>query len=70
MVAGLPIHCPPCCGSICSSSYWLSDSAVEEALIEVPTMGCFAGAELISNSIQAATTILTLSHLPEMAPSS
>ena len=39
--------------------YSLSDLAMEEALIEVPTMGRFAGIELISDRIPDETTILT-----------
>jgi hypothetical protein len=39
--------------------YSLSDPAMEEALIEVPTMRRFAGIELISDRIPDATTILT-----------
>jgi len=37
----------------------LSDPAMEEALIEVPTMRRFAGIELISDRIPDETTILT-----------
>jgi IS5 family transposase len=43
--------------------YSLSDPAMEEALIEVPTMRCFAGIELISDRIPDETTILTFRHL-------
>jgi transposase len=39
--------------------YSLSDPAMEEALIEVPTMRRFAGIELISDRIPDETTILT-----------
>ena len=45
--------------------YSLSDPAMEEALIEVPTMRRFAGIELISDRIQDETTILTFRHLLE-----
>jgi IS5 family transposase len=41
----------------------LSDPAMEEALIEVPTMRRFAGIELISERIPDETTILTFCHL-------
>lgn len=43
----------------------LSDPAMEEALIEVPTMRRFAGIELISDRIPDETTILTFRHLLE-----
>jgi len=39
--------------------YVLSDAAIEEALIEVPTMCRFAGIELISERIPDKTTNLT-----------
>jgi len=45
--------------------YSLSDPAMEEALIEVPTMRRFAGNELISDRIPDETTILTFRHLLE-----
>ena len=45
--------------------YSLSDPAMEEALIEVPTMRRFAGIELISDRIPDDTTILTFRHLLE-----
>lgn len=45
--------------------YSLSDPAMEEALIEVPTMRRFAGIDLISDRIPDETTILTFSHLLE-----
>jgi IS5 family transposase len=45
--------------------YSLSDPAMEEALIEVPTMRRFAGIELISDRIPDETTILTFRHLVE-----
>ena len=45
--------------------YSLSDPAMEEALIEVPTMCRFAGIELISDRIPDETTILTFRHLVE-----
>jgi IS5 family transposase len=45
--------------------YSLSDPAMEDALIEVPTMRRFAGIDLISDRIQDETTILTFRHLLE-----
>ncbi|MCP9779964.1 IS5 family transposase, partial [Cyanobium sp. To12R1] len=45
--------------------YSLSDPAMEEALIEVPTMRRFSGIELISDRIPDETTILTFRHLLE-----
>ena len=45
--------------------YSLSDPAMEEALIEVPTMRRFAGIEMISDRIPDETTILTFRHLLE-----
>jgi len=45
--------------------YSLSDPAMEEALIEVPTMRRFAGIELISDRIPDETTILTFRRLLE-----
>ena len=45
--------------------YSLSDPAMEEALIEVPSMRRFAGIELISDRIPDETTILTFRHLLE-----
>ena len=45
--------------------YSLSDPAMEEALIEVPTMRRFAGIELISDRIPDETMILTFRHLLE-----
>ena len=39
--------------------YSLSDPAMEEALIEVPSMRRFAGIDLISDRIPDETTILT-----------
>ena len=45
--------------------YSLSEPAMEEALIEVPTMRRFAGVELISDRIPDETTILTFRHLLE-----
>jgi transposase, IS5 family len=45
--------------------YSLCDPAMEEALIEVPTMRRFAGIELISDRIPDETTILTFRHLLE-----
>ena len=41
----------------------LSDPAMEEALIEVPTMARFAGIKLISDRIPDETTILNFRHL-------
>ncbi len=43
--------------------YSLSDPAMEEAFIEVPTMRRFAGIELISDRIPDEMTILTFCHL-------
>ena len=45
--------------------YSLSDPAMEEALIEVPTMRRFAGIELISDRIPDEPMILALRHLHE-----
>jgi IS5 family transposase len=45
--------------------YSLSDPAMEEALIEVPTMRRLAGIELSSDQIPDETTILTFRHLLE-----
>ena len=45
--------------------YSLSNPAMEEALIEVPTMRRFAGIELISDRIPYETTILSFRHLLE-----
>jgi IS5 family transposase len=45
--------------------YSLSDPAMEEALIEVPTMRRFAGIDLISERIPDETTILAFRHLLE-----
>jgi IS5 family transposase len=45
--------------------YSLSDPAMEDALIEVPTMQRFAGIDLISERIQDETTILAFRHLLE-----
>jgi len=45
--------------------YSLSDLAMEEAPIEVPTMRHFAGNELVSDRIPDETTILTFHHLLE-----
>jgi IS5 family transposase len=45
--------------------YDLSDPAMEDALIEVPTMRRFAGIDLISDRIPDETTILTFRHLLE-----
>jgi hypothetical protein len=43
--------------------YSLSDPAMDEALIEVPTMRRFAGIDLITDRIPDETTILTFRHL-------
>ncbi len=43
--------------------YDLSDPAMEDALIEVPTMRRFAGIDLISDRIPDETTILTFPGL-------
>ena len=45
--------------------YDLSDPAMEDALIEVPTMRRFAGIDMISDQIPDETTILTFRHLLE-----
>lgn len=45
--------------------YSLSEPAMEEGLIEVPTMRSFAGIELINDRIPDETTILTFRHLLE-----
>jgi len=45
--------------------YSLSDPAMEEALIEVPTMRRFTGIDLITDGIPDETTILTFRHLLE-----
>jgi IS5 family transposase len=45
--------------------YSLSDPAMEEALIEVPTMRSFASIDVISDRIPDETTILSFRHLLE-----
>jgi len=45
--------------------YSLSDPAMEDALIEVPTMRRFAGIDLVSERIPDETTILSFRHLLE-----
>jgi IS5 family transposase len=45
--------------------YDLSDPAMEDALIEVPTMRRFAGIDLISDRIPDETTILSFRHVLE-----
>jgi IS5 family transposase len=45
--------------------YNLSDPAMEDSLIEVPTMRRFAGIDLISDRIPDETTILSFRHLLE-----
>ena len=45
--------------------YSLTDPAMEEALIEVPTMRRYAGTKLISDRIPYETTILTFRRLLE-----
>jgi IS5 family transposase len=45
--------------------YDLSDPAMEDALIKVPTMRRFAGIDLISDRISDETTILSFRHLLE-----
>jgi IS5 family transposase len=45
--------------------YALSDPAMEDALIEVPTMRRFAGIDLISEMVPDETTILSFRHLLE-----
>jgi IS5 family transposase len=45
--------------------YDLSDPAMEDALIEVPTMRRFAGIDMVSDRIPDETTILAFRHLLE-----
>ena len=45
-----------------SHCYSLNTPAMEEALIEVPTMRCFTGIELISDRIPDESTILIFCH--------
>ena len=45
--------------------YSLSDPALEDALIEVPTMRRFAGIDMLSDRIPDETTILAFRHLLE-----
>ena len=45
--------------------YDLSDPAMEDALIEVPTMRQFAGINLISERVPDQTTILSFCYLWE-----
>jgi transposase, IS5 family len=45
--------------------YSLSDPAMEDALIEVPTMRRFAGIDMLSDRIPDETTILAFQHLLE-----
>jgi IS5 family transposase len=45
--------------------YSLSDPAMEDALIEAPTMRRFAGIDMISDRIPDETTILAFRHLLE-----
>ncbi len=45
--------------------YSRSDPAVEDVLIKVPTIRCFAGIELISDKIPDYPTILAFLHLLE-----
>ncbi len=45
--------------------YDLSDPALEDALIEVPTMRRFAGISMVSDRIPDETTILAFRHLLE-----
>jgi IS5 family transposase len=45
--------------------YDLSDPAMEDALIDVPTMRRFTGIDLISERIPDETTILAFRHLLE-----
>ena len=45
--------------------YDLSDPAMEDALIEVPTIRRFAGIDMISDRIPDETTILAFRHLLE-----
>jgi IS5 family transposase len=46
--------------------YSLSDPSTEEVVIQIPTMRCFVGIELITERIPDETTILTSRHLLEM----
>jgi len=43
--------------------YSLSDPAMEDALIDVPTMRRFAGIDMVSDRIPDETTILAFRHL-------
>ena len=43
--------------------YSLSDTAMDEVLIEVPTMSRYAGIDLVSDRIPDETTILNFLHL-------
>ena len=54
----LPIH-------LMQQWYDLSDPAIEDALIEVPTMRRFSGIDLMSERIPDETTILAFHHLLE-----
>ena len=45
--------------------YSLVDPAMENALIDMPTMRRFAGIDLISELVPDKTTILAFRHLPE-----
>lgn len=45
--------------------YSLSDPAMEEPLIGVPTMSSFAGIELISDQISYCITFISSSHVLE-----
>jgi IS5 family transposase len=45
--------------------YSLSDPAMEETLVEVPTMRRFSGIDLVSDRIPDETTILAFRHLLE-----
>lgn len=45
--------------------YSLNDPAMEDALIEVPTMRRFAGIDMLSDRIPDETTILAFRHLLE-----
>jgi len=49
--------------------YSLSDRAMEEALIKMPTMRRFAGIDMISDRIPDETTILIFRYLLEEARS-
>jgi IS5 family transposase len=62
-VVARPIRWQPFCGStLLQQWYDLSDPAMRDALIEVPTMRRFAGMDMISDRIPDETTILAFRH--------